>query len=147
MDPFPHHYRVAAGARPIDPVCLSSEGLPDLASAPPAAFGGPGDLWSPETLLLAAVADCYILSFRAVAEASRLEWTRIDCRTEGVLDRVDGVTRFTEITHHVTLQIPQASSEGRAGRLLEKAEAICLVSNSLVAEVVLDTRIEITPQV
>ena len=46
-------------------VALSGDGLPAIATAPPAEFGGPGDRWSPETLLAAAVADCFVLGFRS----------------------------------------------------------------------------------
>ena len=48
--------------------------LPDLETAPPPEFDGPGGLWSPENLLCAAVADCFILTFRAIASFSRLSW-------------------------------------------------------------------------
>ena len=63
MQDFPHHYGVAAQGNVEGTIELSSPGVPDLESAAPAEFGGPGDKWSPETLLSAAVADCFILSF------------------------------------------------------------------------------------
>ncbi|NUM89599.1 MAG: hypothetical protein HUU37_10375 [Bdellovibrionales bacterium] len=50
MHPFPHHYSVSAVARPDGTVPLSSPGLPELPSAAPREFDGPGDRWSPETL-------------------------------------------------------------------------------------------------
>ena len=70
MQQLPHSYVVSASAEAESNVTLSSDGLESVTSAPPEAFGGPGDLWSPETLLVAAVADCFILSFRAIARAS-----------------------------------------------------------------------------
>ena len=87
MQELPHRYNVGAAAGPEGPVELSSPGVPDLASAPPAEFGGPGDKWSPETLLVAAVADCFILTFKAIARASRFDWSNLSCQVEGVLDR------------------------------------------------------------
>jgi organic hydroperoxide reductase OsmC/OhrA len=57
MQAFPHHYEVSAGATVTGAVTLESERLPALKSAPPTEFGGPGDQWSPETLLVGAVAD------------------------------------------------------------------------------------------
>src|SRR6185436_13165437 len=59
MRPSPHHYSVTSQAAPNLHVRLNSVGLSELSSEPPAEFGGPGNLWSPETLLLAAVADCF----------------------------------------------------------------------------------------
>jgi peroxiredoxin-like protein len=141
MQPLPHHYQVKATGHSSDSVTLSSESLADIQSAPPAEFDGPGDQWSPETLLLAAVADCFILSFRAVAAASNFEFTSLDCVTQGTLDRVDRVTRFTDIINTVTLTMPADGSDTLAHRLLEKAEEVCLVSNSLSANVQLVAKV------
>lgn len=130
--PYPHLYTVQASSQPTGDVPLTAPGLPELATAPPAEFDGPGDRWSPETLLLGAVADCFILSFRAVARASKFAWTGLECRVQGKLDRVDGRTHFTDYVVHATLRAPGGTDEERAKKLLEKAEHVCLVSNSLV---------------
>jgi organic hydroperoxide reductase OsmC/OhrA len=134
MQAMPHRYRAAATAGNSGNIDLTSPGLASLVTAPPAEFGGPGDLWSPETLLVAAVADCFVLTFRAIARASKLDWVAIDCQAEGVLDRVDGVTRFTRMEVHAALTVPAGTSESLAERLLEKAEKGCLVTNSLLAD-------------
>ena len=131
MQDFPHHYRVAANAVPDSDVSLSAEKLETLASAPPQEFGGPGDRWSPETLLVAAVADCFILSFRAIAKASKLSWLSLSCDVEGTLERVEGTTKFTEFNVNATLNVPADMDEQRARRILEKAEESCLITNSL----------------
>ena len=137
MDAYPHHYQVQASAQAEGNVTLESQRLQTLSSAPPAQFGGPGDQWSPETLLVAASADCLILTFRAIARASKLTWVRVDCDAEGVLDRVDGVTRFTQIRLNARLVLPPGGDVERARRLLEKAEKTCLITCSLKAESVL----------
>jgi len=134
MHPYPHHYTVHAVAEPTGDVPLSAAGLPPIASAPPLEFDGPGDRWSPETLLCAAVADCFVLSFRAVARASKLDWTSVEARAEGKLDRVEGRSHFTEIVVHATLRVPAGTDQERARKLMEKAEHVCLISNSLVAQ-------------
>ncbi len=134
MHPYPHLYAVHATASPDGDVPVAATGLPTLQTAPPAEFDGPGDRWSPETLLCAAVADCFVLSFRAVARASKLDWTGLECRVEGKLDRVDGRTLFTALTVHASLKVPAGTDQERATKLLEKAEHVCLISNSLVAE-------------
>lgn len=131
MHPFPHHYTVQAAAEPAGAVQVSAAGLPTLDTAPPAEFDGPGDQWSPETLLCAAVADCFVLSFRAVARASKFDWSALECRVRGKLDRVDGRTSFTEIDVDATLRVPAGTDPERARKLLEKAEHVCLISNSL----------------
>ncbi len=146
MQALPHHYQATATAATDGFVALSAPRLTTIASAPPVEFDGPGDQWSPETLLLAAVADCFVLSFRAVATASRFEWTALECVSRGTLDRVDGVNRFTEITNSVALKAPAGTREARARSLLEKAEQVCLISNSLICEVKLDIVLDIDAQ-
>ena len=143
MDAYPHHYQVQAVARAEGSVTIDSEHLPHLSTAPPRQFGGPGDQWSPETLLVAAVADCLILTFRAVARASKLAWLDLECSAEGVLDRVDGASRFTEVRLHARLSLPAGGDVERGKHLLEKAEKGCLVTNSLKAESVLTTDVTI----
>jgi len=134
MHPFPHHYIVNAAVRPDGDVPLSSEGMRIIESAPPREFGGPGNQWSPEGLLTAAVADCFVLGFRAIASASKFAWTSLDARTDGTLDRIEGKMRFTAFTTHAKLVLPAGADVERAKKLLEKAEQTCLIANSLNAE-------------
>ena len=134
MHAYPHYYVVQADAAPEGEVPVSSAGLPQISTAPPAEFDGPGDRWSPETLLCAAVADCFLLSFRAVARAAKLPWTSLRCEVRGTLDRVDGKSRFTEIVVEAALEVPEGTDRDKAAKAMERAENVCLVSNSLVAE-------------
>ena len=72
MQELPHRYSVAAIANPEEAVELQGGGLPSLTSAPPAEFDGPGDRWSPETLLVAASSGlycAYLSRHRACLEA------------------------------------------------------------------------------
>jgi uncharacterized OsmC-like protein len=135
MQDYPHHYLVSAGAPAEGLISVSSPGLETLPSLAPAEFGGPGDLWSPETFLVAAVADCVILTFRAVARGARFDWNSVTCDVDGILDRVDRVTRFTRFDMHVTLHVPAGSDQHKAERLIEKSEHVCLVTNSMTAEI------------
>jgi organic hydroperoxide reductase OsmC/OhrA len=134
MHPFPHHYTVNASIRPDGDVPLSTEGVRIIESSPPREFDGPGNQWSPEGLLTAAVADCFVLNFRAIATASKFAWQRLEARTQGTLDRVDGKMRFTRFDTQATLHVAAGSDTERAKRLLEKAENTCPVSNSLSSE-------------
>jgi peroxiredoxin-like protein len=142
MQPFPHRYEVEAGATANGDVTLESERLPALKSAAPTQFGGPGNQWSPETLLVAAVADCFALTFRAIAAMSQLTWTSLTCEAIGTVERVERVTRFTEITVRAQLQVPDGTDEAKARRLLEKAEQSCLISNSLKAPIHLQAEVQ-----
>jgi organic hydroperoxide reductase OsmC/OhrA len=143
MQEFPHRYSVAASAGAEGEVALESARLPALTSAPPAEFGGPGDQWSPETLLVAAIADCLILTFRAVARASKLPWLSLRCDVEGTLDRVERVTQFTSFRVHASLRVPAGANEEQARRLLARAEQSCLITNSLKGASHLEASVEV----
>jgi peroxiredoxin-like protein len=139
MQTLPHHYTVSATGKPEGDVSLSAAKLETISSAPPAEFGGPGNRWSPESLLVAAVADCFILSFRAVASASKLPWMSLDCEVVGKLERSEGITKFTEFVVTAKLTIPQETTEEKAHLALEKAEVVCLITNSLSGKTHLNT--------
>lgn len=142
MEAFPHRYRVSVSGRVTGDVELTSDRLPALRSASPAEFDGPGDRWSPETLLVAALADCFVLTFRAVAKASNLSWLSLDCDVAGTLDRVERVTQFTRFDMEARLVLPHGEDADRARHLVEKAERVCLISRSLKGAVDLKVTIE-----
>ena len=145
MQDYPHHYKVSAVAGPEGDVSLSANRLESIFSASPIEFGGPGNRWSPESLLVAAVADCFILSFRSVARASKFSWTSLECSAEGTLEQSDGTTQFTAFVINAELAVPQGTREEKAHRLLEKAEAICLVTNSLSGTTHLNALVSVLP--
>jgi len=133
MQPYPHHYTVTAMAQGDSDVSLSSPGIAPLLSAGPAEFGGPGDLWSPESLLSASVADCFVLTFRAIARTSRLVWDELECKVDGVLEEVDGKALFSKFRIKAKLSVGPGTSLLKAEKLLHMAERHCLITNSLVA--------------
>ena len=144
MQALPHQYQVSATLLP-DSIEITSDGLSTIQSEPPAEFGGSGERWSPETLFVAAVADCFLLTFKAIARASKLDYVDVKADVEGVLDRVDGVTRFTTMTVRPVLIITAESQAEKADKLLHKAEKGCLISNSLNTEIKLETQVRVVP--
>jgi organic hydroperoxide reductase OsmC/OhrA len=141
MQDLPHIYKASANADSDSAVIVSSEGVPSIETAGPVEFGGPGDVWSPEGLLVAAVADCFILTFRAMARASKLEWTSLSCTASGTLDKLEKVTQFTHFDLTAELTIPPGIDENKAERLMQRAEHHCLITNSLKAGSSLETTI------
>ena len=143
MQPFPHHYEVTAAATVTGDVALGGRALPNVPSAPPAEFGGPGDRWSPETLLVAALADCFVLTFRGIAGLSRFSWVSLECNVTGTVERVDRVSQFTALEIRARLRVPSGALDEQARRLLTKAEETCLVTNSLKVHPHLESVVEI----
>lgn len=134
MKPYPHHYIASASAGAIGNVLISAPTLPRLETAPPPELDGPGGTWSPETLLCAAVADCFVLTFRGIARAAHFNWIALDCRVEGVLERVADTSQFTGFVTVVRLTLPASADHARARLLLGRAEHACLIANSLRGE-------------
>jgi len=141
MHPYPHTYSASASAGRTGLVAVASPGLPSVETAAPPQFDGPGNVWSPETLLCASLADCFILTFRAVTRAARFNWLRLECRVEGVLERVAQVSRFTRYTTFATLTVAPGTDLAQARELLERAEHGCLISNSLYGTRALEAQI------
>lgn len=143
MQDLPHRYTASASSETEGDVRLESPRLPTLSSDGPAEFGGSGDRWSPETLLMAALADCFSLGFRVIAKASKFEWKSLRCEVEGTLERVEKATWFTGFEVRAWLRVPAGTDEARARSLLEKAERTCFIANSLKGKSHLVTSIEV----
>jgi peroxiredoxin-like protein len=141
MKPLPHQYEVLLREGAEGYASLSAGGLISLPSAPPLEFDGPGDAWSPEQLLLAAVDSCFLFTLRAVAQASRLAFLSLELASEGTVDRRDGGLSFTKIVLRPRLRVPAGTDRERALRVLEKAKQTCLVSASLATPVRLEPEI------
>jgi organic hydroperoxide reductase OsmC/OhrA len=141
MQPLPHFYKVASEAKADSPVKLQSEGVVELLSTAPREFGGSGEEWSPEGLLVASVADCFIMTFKALARASKLDWEDIACDAVGKLDRIDKVTQFVQYDLMVSLNLPGGANRALAERLLQKSKDVCLITNSLKGECLLETEV------
>lgn len=134
MQNLPHTYNVNVSASPAGNLDVNTDNVDQLAVAPPIEFDGPGDQWSPESLLLASASSCMVLSFRAIAKMSGLEWRSIECHTSGILDKVERQMQFTQLTTVAKLVIAADADQEKAIATLIKAEKTCLISNSLKAQ-------------
>jgi organic hydroperoxide reductase OsmC/OhrA len=143
MDVFPHRYGVRGFGWVAGDTELTREGLPPLASDSTVQFDGPGDRWSPEALLVGAVADCFILTFRSVARASKLSWTSLGCDVTGTLDRIDRVTQFTHFDLGARLTLPHGGDAAQARHALEKADRTCLIASSLKGSIKLESSVQV----
>lgn len=137
-----YSYRVSAHWTMHQRGIVDAESIPRTINfAAPPEFGGEPGLWTPEHLLLASAATCFVATFRAVAEASRLEFGGLDITVEGKIEKHEGGFRFTRIVLRPTVAILREEDRERTGRLLEKAERVCLISRSLACTMGLEARI------
>jgi peroxiredoxin-like protein len=119
-------------------------GIPNtLDFSVPPEFGGEPGQWTPEHLLLAAVASCLVATFRGMSTKSKLEFPRIDVTVKGNIEKQDGCLCFTKIILHPEVLIGREEDRERTTRLLEKAERACLIARSLSAEIVLEANVTV----
>jgi len=130
-----HGFRVIAWwASGRTGIAKSGSALNAIHFTAPSAFGGLDGRWTPEDLLLCAIASCYTTTFRALAEYSKFEYTDLQVEVEGTISKADTGYSFGEILIRANLIVPLAANEARALKLLHKAKGLCLVSRALSVE-------------
>lgn len=112
-------------------------------SAPP-EFGGEAEMWSPETFFLAAVASCFISTFRAISEYSKFDSVALDVTVDGKIEKEQGGFRFTEVIVRPVLTVATDEQTDKGLKLLLKSEAACLVSRSLNAKVSIEPMVQLS---
>jgi len=139
-----HQYRVEAWWTSGHTGIAKTEKCPNAIhfTAPP-EFGGLEGRWTPEDLLITALASCFTTTFHAIAVYSQFEYADLVVEGEGIVRKTDRGYRFSEITLRPCLTIAQEEQRERAGVLLEKAKTLCLVSRVLAVEQRFEPRIEI----
>ena len=113
----------------------------EVATPPEFPQGVPG-IWSPEHLLIAAVNSCLMTTFLSIAENSRFEFLNFESNAVGKLEKVDGKYMISEITLSPVVSVKYEKDKEKAIRLLEKSEAVCLISNSIKSKIILDPHIK-----
>jgi organic hydroperoxide reductase OsmC/OhrA len=105
---------------------------PNLQVDAPPEFKGHDGVWTPEHLFVASINSCFMTTFLAIAENSKLDFVSFSAGAKGKLEKVDGRGfMMTEVVLRPKLLISHAKDAERAGRILEKAEKHCLISNSI----------------
>ncbi len=120
---------------------ITCDGKPEIQVATPPEFKGHEGIWSPEDLYVAAANICLMTTFLAVAERGGLVFTSYHCEAEGRLELVDGKFQVTVITLRPHITLRSADDAAKAKELIEKAEANCLISNSMKTRVTLEPTI------
>lgn len=116
--------------------------LPIFFSTPP-EFGGEAGHWTPEHMLIAAVASCYVATFSAIAQKSSFDFLDLEVSVAGVLGKTEAGLKFTEIVIRPVLAIDDAANEERGIRLLQKAERSCLIARSLSGAITLESKVHV----
>ena len=118
--------------------------LPSIHVDAPPEFKGHEGSWTPEHLFVASVNSCFMTTFLAIAENSKLDFVSFKADAKGILEKLDGQGfMMTEITLRPKLLIANSRDAERASRILEKAERNCLISNSAKTQIRLKPEIKV----
>lgn len=124
---------------------ISSPELNDTieVATPPEFPKGIAGIWSPEHLYTAAVNSCFMTTFLAIAENSKLEFKSLTCPAKGKLSKEEGKFVMSQIILEPVLTIFNEEDKEKAEKILFKAEKVCLITNSIKAEVILYPQINL----
>jgi peroxiredoxin-like protein len=138
-----HTYRVVAWWASGKTGLVKSDSAPNaIHFTPPRQFGGMEGRWSPEDLLLSAVASCFTSTFHALAEHSSFQFTDLEVEVQGCVNKSDSGYMFSQIVIRPTVKISTDEDRMRAERLMEKAKRLCLVSRALAVSQTFEPRVQ-----
>jgi organic hydroperoxide reductase OsmC/OhrA len=110
---------------------VSVDGKPDIGGSAARVFHGDVDRWNPEEMLVAALAQCHLLSYLYVAVANGVVVEGYDDRAEGVLvTTADGGGRFREVVLRPVVTISAGDPEV-ARRIHADAHGLCFIASSV----------------
>ena len=139
-----HAYRVAAWWTSGRTGLAKSDSAPNaIHFTAPTEFGGLEGRWTPEELLLAAVAACYTTTLRAIAGTAKFDFTDLQVEASGTIRKTDSGYNFTQIIVRPNLKIACADEREKALDLLKRAEKLCLVSRAIGTTLKFEPQLEI----
>jgi organic hydroperoxide reductase OsmC/OhrA len=110
---------------------VSVVGKPDILGSAARVFHGDVDRWNPEEMLIAALAQCHLLSYLYVAVANGIVVESYDDTAEGVLVTTpDGGGRFREVVLRPIITISAGDPEV-AARIHAEANRLCFIASSV----------------
>ncbi len=112
-------------------VLVRAAGKPELAGSADVPFRGTADRWNPEELLLAALAQCHLLSYLHSAVKHGIVVTAYADAATGTMEQVGDGGRFTSVTLHPRVTITDASQRELALRIHAEASANCFIAASV----------------
>ena len=109
-----------------------------------AELGGLEGRWTPEQLLLCALAGCFTTTFHEIARSVKFEYTDLEVEIEGTVRRSrTSACNFEEVLIRPRLTV-QSEEQFEAGlALLRRTKAICLISRAIAIPQTLEPVVEI----
>jgi peroxiredoxin-like protein len=144
----PHAYQVSATWESGRRGAVTAPDIePKIRFSAAPEFKGDRGFWTPEHFLLAAVASCFVVTFYALADRSKMEFEKLDLTVEGRLVMFEGKLCFREIVLRPMLTIPYSQDNDRAHELLERTEHSCLIARTLACPVLMEPFVQIAEEI
>jgi organic hydroperoxide reductase OsmC/OhrA len=142
--PAEYTYRVSAwwtSGRTGLAKCESSPNTIHFSEA--AELGGLQGRWTPEQLLLSALAGCFTTTFHDVARAAKFDFTDLEVEIEGSVRRSRTAgCNFNEILIRPRLKV-QTEDQCEFGlQLLRRAKSACMISRAITVPQTLEPAVE-----
>lgn len=112
-------------------VLLRAAGKPDLEGSADPTFRGDATRWNPEELLLAALAQCHLLSYLHSAVNHGVVVTSYDDSPVGTMAQAGQGGRFTEVVLRPRVTVADASMVETAREIHGEASANCFIAASV----------------
>ena len=139
-----HAYRVAAWWTSGSTGLAKSDSAPNaIHFTAPTEFGGLEGRWTPEELLLAAVAGCYTTTLQVIAGMAQFNFIDLQVEASGTVRKTESGYTFTQIVVRPNLKIRSVEERERALELLKRAEKLCLVSRAIGTTIKFEPQLEI----
>lgn len=140
MTSWPYIHTASAAVTPEGQISVAG---PEPAAVTTAGFhlGAAGDMGSPETLMVCAVAWSFAAAFRTEAAAAGIPWNELEIAVDGTVDRNRHGPHFSRFDVHLKVDSrmdDQAALE-QAG---QRALAGCMVTNSLAGSTHVGIRVQ-----
>lgn len=109
---------------------ISAEGNPSIDGSADKPFRGSPERWNPEELLLAALAQCHMLSYLHVATKNGIVVTGYEDDAVGTMEQVGEGGHFTSVTLRPVVTI-SAGDPSVAEQIHAEASALCFIAASV----------------
>jgi len=108
-----------------------------------AELGGLQGRWTPEQLLLCALAGCFTTTFHEVARAAKFEYTDLEVEVEGTVhrNRTTGCN-FDEILLRPRLTVQSDDLREAGLGLLRRTKAVCMISRAITVPQTMEPTVE-----
>ncbi len=128
--------REIGGAYSHEAIVTSDKHAALVASAA-GGFGGDERLWNPEELLMAAIAQCHMLSFLYAAHEAGIDILDYVDETHGVMSFQGGSGAMTSVTLRPTVTTHASAAD--IDRLHDEAKGMCVLRASVNFPIILES--------